>query len=141
MLVADIRQDHIQLTGASALLQVSATDEELRLGAERELRGAHMRLRRSRMGFARPGAAEGRRVYRDYTRCMASLRAVCALSGRDAGGPSAAAHAVVADVLGVDVQLLERLRALPTRSADPGRAAAGFSAVLEAAIARVDQLA
>lgn len=142
VLVEDIRRDHVLLMGSSALLQVSTTPEQLRLGAERELRGAHMRLRRNRMGFMRSNAIERRRLYRDYTRCMASLKALCALSGRPVPTASDAVEATLADILGVEVAPLVALRALPEGPDDGELTAlvAGFSATLDAAILCIDAL-
>lgn len=143
VLVEDIRRDHTRLMGTSALLQVSTTTEQLRLGAERELRGAHMRLRRARMGFTRSDDSQRRRLYRDYTRCMASLKALLALSSREVPPGAAAVEAAVAALLDVDAAPLAALRALPGADADAPLAAvaAGFSATLDAAIERIDALA
>lgn len=145
VLVEDVRRDHVQLWGTGGLLQVRATPAQLRLGAERELRTVHMRIRRTFLGYCSHSTMVDKlRIHRDFTRSMASLRALCALSGLEVPATTPAVIDAVGRLLDCDAAPLRELhdyrRERQYSQADLAALSQQFSGLLDRAIQVVDDL-
>ena len=145
VLVEDIRRDHVPLCGGEAPLQVRATPAQLRLGAERELRYVHMRIRRTFLGYCSHSTmVDKQRIHRDFTRSMASLRALCVLSGLELPPDTPGVIDAVGGLLGCDVTPLHELfdyrRERQYAQAELAALSQAFSDLLDRAIHAVDTL-